>query len=214
MCKMTRTSSGKKPVLFAQSVNIGDESPMDRYMFFILTPEGEVLVYRKPRGNENFITSYLRKIVSVTKKDGRSMYDKMFYNNECVYKQEKIKGHVDLRLTLKYVGCSYDFVCPAEDKFEREPFTGDWYVYGIPEIHFFEVYTYRKNKGWVTIKSLENMKVELDPKLINDIMKWDEVEETPSGAAATLLKRVVQQIEQQKEEDRARVEDIVESVQC
>ena len=58
------------------------------------------------------------------------------------------------------------------------------------------------------------MKVELDPKLINDIMKWDEVEETPSGAAATLLKRVVQQIDQQKEEDRARVEDIVESVQC
>lgn len=93
-------------------------------------------------------------------------------------------------------------------------FSEDGYVYGIPEIHFFEVYTYRKNKGWVTIKSLENMKVELDSKLINDIMKWDEVEETSSGAAATLLKRVVEQIEQQKEEDRARVEDIVESVQC
>ena len=194
MSMNTIHNNGRKPVLFTTPLNLMDGSPMDSNMIFIFTPEGEMFVYRKARGGENFIASYLRKL-KVEKKKARSLYDEVFYDNECIYKQRSVKGHVDLTLKLKYIGYSYDFQCPDINKFEREPFTGDYYIWGVL-VSYFEVYKY-DGLAWISVKEEESgkdTKVELSPELIQEIRKCDDMELMPYETVSKLLEEVFNQV--------------------
>ena len=193
---MRTTCNSRKPVLFTTPLNLTDGSPMDSNMIFIFTPEGEMFVYRKTLGGENFIASYLRKL-KMEKKKARSLYDEVFYDNECNFRQRGVKGHVDITLKLKYIGYSYDFQCPDINKFEREPFTGDYYIWGV-SVSYIEVYKYDYDGlAWITVKEEESgkdTKVELSHELIQEIRRYNDMELMPYEIVSRLLEEVFNQV--------------------
>lgn len=194
---MTKGKSTKFPALFTvamkyQSIdqNQEDDMPLDCNLFFIFMPDGDMVVYRKAISNENFITSFLKIVSGINKKEMCSLYNNLL-------KGKEIKCKIrNTELRLHCVGFSYDFECPEKSKFEREPFTGDYYIYGIPEIRYSEMCKFRENKVPANSET-QNVKIELDIELAEKIKEWMDADTVPFGSAAKLLKQVAKCIEEQ-----------------
>lgn len=194
---MAKGKDTRLPALFTVAMkcqlidqNQEDDMPLDRNLFFIFMPDGDMVVYRKAIGNENFITSFLKIVSGINKKEMCSLYNSLLKGKEV---KCKIR---DTRLRLHCVGFSYDFECPEKSKFEREPFTGDYYIYGIPEIRYSEICEFRENKASVSSET-QNVKIELDAELVEKIKEWMKADTVPFGSAARLLKQVAKCIEEQ-----------------
>lgn len=194
---MAKGKDTKLPTLFAVPMkyqlidqNQDDDMPIDRNLFFIFMPDGDMVVYRKAVSDENFITSFLKIVSGIDKKEMCSLYNNLL-------KDKEVKCKIrDTRLRLHCVGFSYDFECPEKSKFEREPFTGDYYIYGIPEISYSEMRKFREIKA-TTSGENKNIKIEFDAELAEKIKEWMDADTVPFGSAAKLLKQVAKCIEEQ-----------------
>lgn len=194
---MAKSKSTKLPALFTAAIkyqsidqNQEDNMPLDCNLFFIFMSDGDMVVYRKATDNESFITSFLKIVSGINKKEMRSLYNNLLKgrNVECEIRNTKLRLHC--------VGFSYDFECPEKSKFEREPFTGDYYIYGIPEIRYSEMRNFRESELY-TSGETQNIKIELDIELAKKIKEWMDADNVPFGSAARLLKQVAKCIEEQ-----------------
>lgn len=194
---MAKGKSTRFPALFTVAMkyqstdqNQDDDTPLDSNLFFIFMPDGEMVVYRKATDDESFIMSFLKIVSGVNKKEMRSSYNNLLKgkNVECEIRNTKLR--------LRCVGFSYDFECPEKSKFEREPFTGDYYIYGISEIRYSEMRNFRESKASTSDKN-KNIKIELDTELAEKIKEWMDADTVPFGSAARLLKQVAKCIEEQ-----------------
>lgn len=196
---MAKGKGARLPALFAVAVavtrqlinsNQEDDTPLDPNLFFIFMPDGDMVVYRRAIDNESFITSFLKKVNGVNKKEMCPLYSNLLKgkNVECEIRNTKLRLHC--------IGFSYDFECPEKSKFEREPFTGDYYIYGIPEIRYSEMRKFRENRARASGEN-KNIKIELDAELAEKIREWMGADTVPFGSAAKLLKQVAKRIEEQ-----------------